>query len=346
VTGGLTFLVSPSRDYIGRRLGLFLLAGGFLFSLSAFDSEARIPFAISNFLVLAALFALCWALIDIVVYLFSEDPPPIVRPIKLVGLAWTLLVWLLPFVDHFLGLGAVTRSVEDGSALGPFHAFAAYAIYAWPIAVIVILFAICRMGLRAIDLARPGTRFFGFGSIILILSLASILAGGISGSRLLYRAGHSVLEALLLVWYFVALARPALFSRARETIREEREELILRDPREAALIEERVEKAVSDPAVLGDPELDLRALAEIVKVPPYRLSNWLNSCRQTSFSAWLNAERIRRVQALMLEYPEKTILELSMEAGYASKSVFNEQFRRIAGVSPSEWRRSPRADKP
>jgi AraC-like DNA-binding protein len=164
-------------------------------------------------------------------------------------------------------------------------------------------------------------------------------------SVVVYRIGHKLLEILLIVWYFVALMRPALFSRAREAIREERERLIPRDPKEAALIKERMARAISAPAILGKVDLYLRALATIVKVPPYRLSSWFNGYQNTTFPAWLNSRRVERVQKLMLDFPERTILELAMEAGFGSKSVLNEQFRRIAGTSPSAARRSDKARK-
>jgi AraC-like DNA-binding protein len=42
----------------------------------------------------------------------------------------------------------------------------------------------------------------------------------------------------------------------------------------------------------------------------------------------------------MAERPDLTILEISLEAGYRSKASFNEQFGKIVGMSPSEYRRS------
>jgi AraC-like DNA-binding protein len=344
VTGGLTFLISPHRDYVNGRLGLLLLASGFLFCLSAFDSTGRIPVDISNLLVIAALFVNTQALADIVVYLFTEEPPPAYRYLTPVGLAWSALVWLLPFADYALGLSAIDRSVEDATMLAPFHAFAAYAIYAWPLAMAIVLVPLCRVDLRAVDFRRPGSKFFGRGGLAFVAVMACILAGGAFGLRTVYRIGHSLLELLLLVWYFSALSQPELFAKARSVILEEKEQFVLRDLHEVALIKERVERAIGDPEIIGRPDLDLRSFAEVVKVPPYRLSSWINTYLETSFPAWLNARRVERVKALMLERPKGTILELAMEAGYASKSVFNEQFRRITGMSPSEWRRSSGGD--
>jgi AraC-like DNA-binding protein len=345
VTGGATFLLSPQRDFVNGRLGLLLLSGGFLFCLSSFDPEGHIPVDIGNFLILAALLATSQALVDIVVYLFAEEPPPFARWIGPVGAAWSLFIWLFPFADYLLGSGYVLRSIEDGTPLGPFHVFAAYAIYAWPLLTVVALIPVCRIDLRTIDLRRAGTKFFGIGSMAFIAVLACALVGVIADSVVVYRIGHTLLEIILLVWYFVALMKPSLFSRAREAIQEEKERLVLHDPKEAALIGERVAQAIADMAILGNPDLDLRSLAAVVKVPPYRLSNYFNGWQDTTFPAWLNARRVERIKALMLDFPERTILDLAMEVGFGSKSVFNEQFRRIAGMNPSDWRRSAKEPK-
>jgi AraC-like DNA-binding protein len=40
----------------------------------------------------------------------------------------------------------------------------------------------------------------------------------------------------------------------------------------------------------------------------------------------------------MVERPELSILEISIEAGYKSKTAFNAQFSKIVGMSPSEYR--------
>lgn len=156
----------------------------------------------------------------------------------------------------------------------------------------------------------------------------------------------SYLDIAFLSFYFLYdILRRYLARRHESAPDSDRGTLLLDDPREIAMIEERVEKALSQPATLGRPDLDMRALAAIVKIPPYRLSIWFNTCLKSTFSEHLNARRIERMQALMLEHPERTILDIAMEAGYASKSVFNEQFRRLTGMSPSEWRRANRTAK-
>lgn len=137
--------------------------------------------------------------------------------------------------------------------------------------------------------------------------------------------------------YFIVKRRGA--GVPLEAKRAERKASVLDDPQEIALISERVERALGDPRILGRADLDIRALSEIVKVPSYRLSIWFNSHLKTTFPEHLNMRRVRLMQTLMAKHPERTVIDIAMEAGYASKSVYNEQFRKIAGQSPSEWKR-------
>lgn len=345
VTGGLGFLIAPSRDYFTRRLGVFFFCAGFLFCLSAFDPSGRIPLDLGNLLLIAAFFLGCHALLDIMVYLLLDEPPPAVRWVLRVGIAWGAAVWILPFLDYLLGLVPIAVSVEDGASLAPIHYFASYALYLWPVAVVVATIRICRLDLRIIDFRKPGLKFFGVGTIAFGFVLVCAAVGIAAGSPLLYRVGHTLLEMLLLVWYFTVLANPGLSGKTRTAILAERERLLLLDPREAELVKSRVERAIGDSAIIRRTDLDLGGLAAIVKVPPYRLSNWFNAYENTTFPAWLNVQRIDLVKRLMIEHPDRNILDIAMEAGYASKSVFNEQFRKNVGMSPSEWRRSNKAHK-
>ncbi len=92
--------------------------------------------------------------------------------------------------------------------------------------------------------------------------------------------------------------------------------------------------------------LSLRGLAAILKVPPYRLSICFNTRLNTSIPSWFNALRVEKARQKMIERPDWTILDVAVDAGYGSRTVFNDHFSRIVGMSPSEYRRlrSPPAD--
>jgi AraC-like DNA-binding protein len=238
-----------------------------------------------------------------------------------------------------MGWKAITRGVEDQASLGPLHAVASVAIYAWPIAISVIAAKTSHCSFRDIPTHAPGTKVIVRGGIILVLILCVVFVGTILDSIALYRIGHTALELFILSWFLFASARPDLFSKVRREIHDEHIKNRLLSDEEARIIGERIARVSADPAVLGRSDMNLRILAGIIKVPPYRLSNYFNVKLKTSFPSWLNAWRIERVRKQIVEEPERSILDLAMEAGFGSKSVFNANFSRIVGMSPSEYRR-------
>lgn len=57
-----------------------------------------------------------------------------------------------------------------------------------------------------------------------------------------------------------------------------------------------------------------------------------------NFRDWLNEYRVREIQRLIVEHPEKTILELALDSGFGSKSSFNQVFLRVTGKTPRAWK--------
>ncbi|MDA8427475.1 MAG: helix-turn-helix domain-containing protein [Treponema sp.] len=340
VLGGLTFLIEPGRSRVYRRLGLLFAAVGFLYCLVSLDVEDRVPEALSSFLILAAILAASQAFFDITGYLFGDDHRGRrERLILLLGIAWFLLLWSLRFLDQLFGWGAARGGTEGGARLGPLHTAASIAVYAWPLAISAVAVRTGHRSLRDFPAQAPGTRLLVRSALLLALALCVTVAGAALSSVALYRGGDVAIETLTLGSYLLVVARPDLFSLARQEIHEAREKALRLDDEEARLIIERIARVAADPSVLGRPDLNLRALAAIVKVPPYRLSICFNTRLKTSFPVWLNAQRIEGARRKLLEQPERGILDISIEAGYASRAVFNKQFLRSVGMSPSEYRR-------
>jgi AraC-like DNA-binding protein len=144
----------------------------------------------------------------------------------------------------------------------------------------------------------------------------------------------------MLAGYFVIIRHPDTFLRVRAQIGKEHARKFTLSREEAAKIHTALMALVADPAMLGDEDLDLPALAERIGVPSYRLSHYFNARLSTTFSIWMNAQRVAYVKKRMLERPDLGILEIALEAGYKSKTTFNTQFSRIVGMSPSEYRGS------
>ena len=58
---------------------------------------------------------------------------------------------------------------------------------------------------------------------------------------------------------------------------------------------------------------------------------------------WLQRARVRRAQHL-LETTDHGIERVAEQVGFGSVSAFRERFRAEVGASPTDWRRTYRAD--
>lgn len=88
-----------------------------------------------------------------------------------------------------------------------------------------------------------------------------------------------------------------------------------------------------------DAELNLVRLAELARVAPRRLSAAINQAHGMNVSQYVNGYRVREAQQ-RLRAEALPVTTIMYEVGFQTKSNFNREFRRVAGMSPSEWRQS------
>jgi AraC-like DNA-binding protein len=75
--------------------------------------------------------------------------------------------------------------------------------------------------------------------------------------------------------------------------------------------------------------------------PKYAMSIFRRSTGMT-LNEYLNLLRLSYAQAMLITDEEANVLHVAMESGFGSLSAFNKSFRRIAGKSPSDFRRDYR----
>jgi len=92
--------------------------------------------------------------------------------------------------------------------------------------------------------------------------------------------------------------------------------------------------------------LNLRSLSRLLNEKAHYVSQVINQDLGANFYELVNRTRIERAQRLLVEAPERTVLEIALSVGYNSKSTFNTAFRRQTGVTPTEYgpRRVGRGD--
>lgn len=86
-----------------------------------------------------------------------------------------------------------------------------------------------------------------------------------------------------------------------------------------------------------DTELNLRRLARRLGIPDRSVSRAINRTQKMSVSQFVNEFRVKDA-ARLLTSSDQSILQVSMNAGFLSKSNFNREFMRVMGQTPSQWR--------
>jgi AraC-like DNA-binding protein len=87
-----------------------------------------------------------------------------------------------------------------------------------------------------------------------------------------------------------------------------------------------------------DPDFSLAELAALLDAPARHVSQLINARYDMNVSAYINLKRAK-VAAELLAGTPKPIKVIMFEAGFRSKSIFNREFQRSFGASPSEYRR-------
>jgi AraC-like DNA-binding protein len=102
----------------------------------------------------------------------------------------------------------------------------------------------------------------------------------------------------------------------------------------------RLEQLLNSKRPYLDPNLSLSQLAAHLDASTRHVSQLINTRFGMNFPAYMNYCRIQRASQLLNaeKFASVAIKSIMYESGFKSKSVFNREFHRHFGVSPSEYR--------
>lgn len=91
-----------------------------------------------------------------------------------------------------------------------------------------------------------------------------------------------------------------------------------------------------------EPDLTLADLAIRLESTPHKVSELLNARLGQTFYDFVNGYRVQEVQRRIAsgENRTRTMLTLALDAGFASKSTFNQAFKSRTGQTPSDYRKA------
>lgn len=102
----------------------------------------------------------------------------------------------------------------------------------------------------------------------------------------------------------------------------------------------RIIDAMETDKVFTNENLSLQTFSEIVNIPKHNISEILNMHLNTNFQDFVNEYRVEEFVKLYSD-PENdhfSILGLATSVGFKNKATFNSNFKKIKGVSPTEYR--------
>lgn len=153
----------------------------------------------------------------------------------------------------------------------------------------------------------------------------------------------SIMSIVALVSFALigALGRPSLFEHVynyTSEISAHRQRQVTDPPPDQKVLAGRVTSLLQQPAILSDENLTITRVARRLTVPTRKVSQAINTVAKCSFSDLLNDHRIQYSKTLMQKEPDKSLLEIMLDAGYATKSNFYNQFSKRTGLTPAVYR--------
>jgi AraC-like DNA-binding protein len=248
----------------------------------------------------------------------ARSPPPRLGPV-----AW---LNVLPAAAGLAAWKASRIAAMDPYVIGCWAAYLGWA--AWS-------FARHRAAYGSAATRRLLIAVLGFSTAVLGLRVLLALQASAQGSFLhstAYLAVLSICLAAACLILFAALSsgpgRSGLFARYAAG-----------PGREAELesLEARLQAALAARIFL-DPNLTLEGLAQALEAPPRLVSRLINARHGSNVAAFLNRRRVEVAAELLLAAPDQPIKAVMYDAGFVSKSLFNAEFQRQMGVSPSVFR--------
>ena len=101
---------------------------------------------------------------------------------------------------------------------------------------------------------------------------------------------------------------------------------------------ERIRKLVSDEKLFLYPNLKISDLATRLHTNRNYIYNAINVEMGTSFSDFINGQRVDYASRLLEERPELSINDIMVKSGFTSTSAFYRNFKKFKGTTPTENR--------
>lgn len=179
-----------------------------------------------------------------------------------------------------------------------------------------------------------------FVSLLILIGiiLSDILAiFSLEWKAYLFYASMAVLPFYLL---FHAIQRKIVYPSEQETQTKKYKNSLLTKT-EALKIQNLLEELMKAQKPFLDGHLSISKLANMMEIHHKQLSQVINEKYQTNFFNFINTYRVREVESKINNpaYENFSLLGIAFESGFNTKSAFSKAFKRVNGITPSEFKK-------
>lgn len=174
-----------------------------------------------------------------------------------------------------------------------------------------------------------------FTLITMTIGLALLLPLPWPGGEILYQTIATVV--LLYALCYFAIGQPSLYDNGSEPKPAKYEKSGLEPGQQKQLYQLLLKHFEAHQPYLI-PALSLADLAQQLEISNSHLSQVINDSAGVSFFDLINGYRVEHAKQL-LDNNQLAVIDIGMEAGFNSKTAFYQQFKKITGYTPGQYRK-------
>ncbi|TGN09390.1 helix-turn-helix domain-containing protein [Leptospira ilyithenensis] len=144
--------------------------------------------------------------------------------------------------------------------------------------------------------------------------------------------------------YLIKQRYPELFLEVKRVVEEERQ---IRKSHlknlDLIAIGRKLNDLLERDKVYLDENLSLAKLSSFLGITTHKLSEYLNLEEKTQYFQLINKYRVEEAKERILNHPEETFLSIAYSSGFNTKSNFNQVFKQLTGVTPSEFKKEKKS---
>jgi AraC-like DNA-binding protein len=109
----------------------------------------------------------------------------------------------------------------------------------------------------------------------------------------------------------------------------------------ASEISNTLDRMMTEMALFRNPDFSLKDFSKVSGVKERHISQILNEIKSRNFADYVNNYRVNAAKELLCrtDFSKRTMMDVWMEAGFNSKTTFNNVFKKFTGLTPSQYRK-------